>query len=439
MDRRTGDILRGLAALAVICALGGCKESGLTEDTFVATGPGDVDMLWILDNSASMSDAQSQLQTSFHDFVNGLPPGSATQLGITSTQAWPCTEDISSLGCNDRKGSTGRVVYDDGTPALLNPADPWDQELFQELSDVGIHGAGYERGLQVALMAACEAVDLPLVTDFVTGVDDLKWDFPVGCTGDSWDLTHPLYEACHCLPLQVQMEIDGQVTSVGLHDANAGLLRGNALHVVIVTDEGDTSRDLHPLRMEQCEVGEEEVCECMHGALLRMLRSVVDEVHISVIGPGQGLTADEELRYACNPMGNDPCLLDFHFWSADRTDGIFVPILDPGPTYHPAELPEDCIEAGFADAMAELVLAQPTTEWFALSQVPAEDTLQVERNGEAVPAEDEGGGCTDAVYGGVGGWTHDPDRNAVALLGDCAPFPPDLVTITYEPMLVFEP
>jgi hypothetical protein len=429
---------RLLSALVLSLALAGCKEPGLTEDSYVATGPGDVDMLWILDNSASMSDAQSQLRDSFGEFVAGLPPGSGTQLGITSTQAWPCTEDISSLGCNDRKGSTGRVVYDDGAPALLDPSDPFDQELFTDLSDVGIHGAGYERGLQVALLAACEASTLPTVTDFIDGVDDLKWDFPSGCSGDAWDPTHPLYEACHCLPQQIDMEIDGQITEVSLHGANQGLLRGNPLHTVIVTDEGDTSRDLHPLREAVCDVEPEEICGCMHAELLRLLRSVAGEVRISVIGPGQGPSADEEMRYACNPMQNDPCPLDFHFWSTEETAGTFVPILEPADDYDPLTPPESCDEAGFADAMAELVMIHPSTEWFALSEAPDNATLEVERNGEPVPAKVEGSGCSDAVYGG-GGWNYEPDLQAVALLGDCTPYPPDVVTIRYEPLTVVQP
>ncbi|MDP7111778.1 MAG: hypothetical protein QGH45_07435, partial [Myxococcota bacterium] len=247
----------------------------------------------------------------------GLPDDTATRVAITSTQAWPCTEDISSEACNDRKGSTGRVIHRDGEPAFLDPTDPADQEAFGDLADVDIHGAGYERGLQVALLAACEAVDLPEVSDFVPGVDDLKWDFPVGCSGDSWDPTHPLYEACHCLPKQVEMEIDSHLTTVGLHGVNAGLLRGDALHVVIVTDEGDTSGDIVSLKLQECSVPPDEVCRCMHDTLLRMLLTVVDNVQVSVIGPGQGPGADESTRYQCNPMNNDSCLLDFHFWSVE--------------------------------------------------------------------------------------------------------------------------
>ena len=427
-----------VASLLVCAASLGCKEISSIEDTFIAEGPGNVDMLWILDNSASMSDAQSQMRDSFGEFVAGLPPGSVTQLGITSTQAWPCTEDISSLGCNDRKGSTGRLVYHEDAPALLDPSDPFDQELFQDLADVGIHGAGYERGLQTALMAVCEAVSLPPVTDFVDGVDDLKWDFPVGCSGDSWDPSHPLYEACHCLPQQVEMEIDSHVTTVSLHGANAGLLRGNPFHVVIVTDEGDTSGDIISLKLEQCDVAVDEVCSCMHRVLLEMLRTVVEDVRISVVGPGQGPWADEADRYTCNPMANDPCLLDFHFWSVEETAGTFVPILVPGPDYDPDAQPEVCEEAGFADAMAELVLAHPTTEWFHLSQTPDSATLEVLRNGEPIPPKDAGTACTDAAYGG-GGYNYDPARRAVSLLGDCSAFPPDVVKISYEPMAVVEP
>jgi len=419
----------------VACLLTSGCDSGRVVDTYTAQGPGDVDMLWILDNSASMHDAQILLQDSFGAFVDGLPDDTATRIAITSTQAWPCTEDISSEACNDRKGSTGRVIHRDGEPAFLDPTDPADQVLFGELADVGIHGAGYERGLQVALLAACEAVELPPVSDFVPGVDDLKWDFPVGCSGDSWDPTHPLYEACHCLPKQVEMEIDSHLTTVGLHGVNAGLLRGDALHVVIVTDEGDTSGDIVSLKLQECDVPPDEVCGCMHETLLRLLYTVVDNATVSVIGPGQGPDAEEDTRYQCNPMGNDRCLLDFHHWSVEETGGTFVPILYPDDDYDPDVAPEMCHHGVFADAMAELVLAHPTDEWFALSHFPDSETLQVRLNGKRIPAAEEGSGCTDATFGG-GGWTYDPLRRAVALEGDCTAFPPDTVKISYEPMVV---
>ncbi|MDP7111779.1 MAG: hypothetical protein QGH45_07440 [Myxococcota bacterium] len=98
-------------------------------------------------------------------------------------------------------------------------------------------------------------------------------------------------------------------------------------------------------------------------------------------------------------------------------------------------MPDVCYETGFADAMAELVLAHPTTEWYALSHYPDSETLLVRRNGKKVPAEAEGSGCTDATFGG-GGWKYDPLRRAVALVGDCTAYPPDTVKITYEPIVV---
>ena len=427
-----------LLPLVLACLLTPGCDAGRVVDQYVASGPGDVDMLWVLDNSASMHDAQLLMRDSFGAFVAGLPDDTATRIAITSTQAWPCTEDISSEGCNDRKGSTGRVIHRDGEPAFLDPTDPVDQAAFLDLADVGIHGAGYERGLQVALLAACEAVDLPEASDFVPGVDDLKWDFPVGCSGDNWDPTHPLYEACHCLPKQVEMEIDGHLTTVGLHGANEGLLRGDALHVVIVTDEGDTSGNIVSLKEEECGGPPDVVCRCMHSTLLRLLYTVHDNVQISVIGPGQGPAADESTRYQCNPLMNDECLLDFHFWSVEETGGTFVPILVPGVDYDPDEVPDVCHGSGFAEAMAELVLVHPTQEWYALSHFPDSETIRVRVNGSKVPAEEEDGACTDAEFGG-GGWRYDPHRRAVILLGDCTAFPPDTVKITYEPMVVIYP
>jgi hypothetical protein len=413
---------------AAFVLLWGCSDPRLMTDSFEVSGPGDVDMLWVIDNSASMDDAQAQLLLNFGEFGKGLPDGSTTQMALTTTQAWPCTEDNSSDGCDDVFGTTGMVRRIGTSPALLDPANADDRDVFRELADVGVDGAQKERLLQATLMAVCEASDLPPISDFIAGVDDLKEDFPFGCSGDSWSSDHPLYEPCRCLPSNAELQLGATVVKTPLHHANEGLLRGNALHVVAVTDEGDETFTIEALEdTESCDgyhPSDPEQCWCGHSEMLRLLRMVVPQLHISVIGPGQGPDAPAEDAYVCNPQENEPCALDWHFWSVAETDGLFAPVQVP------REDSDECGHNNFADAMSDLLLSHPAAEWLALTSYPDISTIEVELNGVTAPNLKAGSSCT-GFPGAEGGWTYSINRMAVRLVGDCTPYPPDVVEVRY--------
>ncbi len=424
----------GLLAMAcLMTALGGCKNSGLTEESYYAVGPGDVDMLWVIDNSNSMADAQVQLVQNFSAFVDALPENSTTQMGITTTQAWPCALEPTAASCDDGVGTTGRLVRDHNSPALLDPTDEDDRSTFEELAHVGINGLGFERTLQVALMAMCEAQELPDATDFVEGTDTLEENFPDGCSGNEWDTGHDLYEACHCLPREAELrfydedEHDWYTEVSNIHNANLGLMRGNPFHIVVLTDEGDQTSTVEALGNGTCDdMDGDELCDCRLTRLLDLIESVHDHTLISVIGPGQGPDAPEDERYDCNPMSSASCAVDFLFESVERTDGLFHPLMVPT-----AGDPDTCEAAELATALAELVLFHPSVEWFQLTMEPDLQTLKVKVNDEAVPAYDADSTCAE---GGLtkGGYNYDPERNAFSLIGDCTAFPGDMVTVEYE-------
>ena len=413
-----------------------CPGGGRLIDSFVAIGPGDVDMLWILDASGSMADAQGQLSQNFHRFVEGLPETSTTQMALTTTQAWPCKSVLaSSDNCDDGVGTAGRIQRVGNSVALLDPSDDLDQETFQQLAHVGVYGDGHERHLQSALMAVCEALDLPQVSDFVQGSDSLRYDFPFGCSGDEWDPDDPFYEACHCLPLALDLEDDeGKEWTETLHNANLGMLRGdpesgngNPLHIVVMTDEGDQTYTMENIGGDECaDLEGDDQCDCQLAELIRLLRSLVPELRISVIGPGQGLDAPEDERYYCNGEGSAVCAIDYLFNSVAMTNGF----------YHPINVPTDgdqeqCEPAELAQPLAELVLFHPSVEWYMLSTVPESNTLEVTRDDLQVPPMDDGGSCTNAELG-RGGWSYDKQRRSVSLVGDCTAYGGQLVEVSYE-------
>ena len=80
--------------------------------------------------------------------------------------------------------------------------------------------------------------------------------------------------------------------------------------------------------------------------------------------------------------------------------------------------------------LADLILAHPTTEWFALAHKPIVSTIEVRSNDSLVPVLDENSACSDAAFGG-GGWSYNDNRRGIALTGDCTPFDGYEVTISY--------
>ncbi len=407
-----------------------CPGGGQITDTYVAMGPGNVDMLWILDASGSMADAQAQLSGNFHRFVEGLPETSNTQMAVTTPQAWPCNSYLaSSSQCTDDVGTAGRIRREGNSVALMDPSDDHDQEQFRALAHVGIYGDGFERPMQTALMAMCEALDLPAETDFVEGTDTLKDDFPFGCSGENWDPEHEYYEACRCLPLELNLsDDDGNEWTETLHNANLGMLRGdNPLHVVVLTDEGDQTHSMENLGAEACaELTGDELCSCQLDEVLRLMRTIVPELRVSSIGPGQGRQAPEDEQYFCNPMGSTVCSIDFLMDSVDITDGFYHPILTPLDGDQ-----DQCENAELAQALAELVLFHPSVEWYQLTGLPDPETIQVRRENIDVPEVGEGTTCTGAELGS-GGWSYIKEKRAVSLVGDCTAYAGQLIEITYE-------
>lgn len=161
------------------------------EEHFEQTGSRAVDILFVVDNSGSMTDNQDNLAKNFESVVElAANWESDFQVGVVTTDmtVW---------------GGRGEL---EGDPPILN-ADNW--ELFADNVRVGAGGAGLEMGLA----AAEAALSYPLISD--TG-------FP--CQNDG---------ACEDPFTCVRGFCGG---------ANRGFLRDEAvLHLVFVSDEDDQS------------------------------------------------------------------------------------------------------------------------------------------------------------------------------------------------------
>lgn len=128
----------------LLALLGACNENELhratANDVFIQQGSDQVDVLWVVDDSISMSQEQALLAAGFSRFVEavGAVDGMDFQLGVVSTDM-----DGSNL-------DAGRLL---GTPPWLTSEEPDFAAQFRSRVLVGTEGSDKEQGLEAALVA----------------------------------------------------------------------------------------------------------------------------------------------------------------------------------------------------------------------------------------------------------------------------------------------
>lgn len=162
------------------------------EETFVQRSGAKVDMLLVIDDTASMAQEQGAIAATLAPWLAALDAlGLSWQLGVVSTEM-----EIDEAG------------WLRGTPYVLSP-DTVDRDLvFAQMVDVGTHGLGVEAGLAAAITALDLAVDGPnagfrrldaaLHVLFISDTDDQS---------DLW-LDMPVAEFLH--------RLDGEAAGTGL-------------------------------------------------------------------------------------------------------------------------------------------------------------------------------------------------------------------------------
>lgn len=140
MFRRTALLCVALSALAAA----GCNEDriierpppGFRQDVFAQDAASKIDVLWVVDNSASMQEEQEELATSFTRFMELFSRGQVDyRIAVTTTDVF-----------NDQ----GLFI---GTPEIVDPslADP--VAAFQKNVKVGTGGKGHEEAFEAARLA----------------------------------------------------------------------------------------------------------------------------------------------------------------------------------------------------------------------------------------------------------------------------------------------
>jgi hypothetical protein len=135
----------------LLVALSGCGEFGVgavgtvpppellvaVQEKFQQASLPAVDLLLVIDDTASMEQEQAALASSIGDLADALDQVDlAWQIGVTTTTLWP--------------GEAGWLV---GTPYVLTPSVPDVHALLEERAQPGVDGSAPEAGLAATLLA----------------------------------------------------------------------------------------------------------------------------------------------------------------------------------------------------------------------------------------------------------------------------------------------
>jgi hypothetical protein len=172
-------------------------------DEFVQGIGKKVDVLFVVDDSGSMGEEQSNLSKNFAKFVQ-------------TADIWNNDYHIGVVSTDMDDGAKSGKLQSSGATRIVTPATPGGTSTLQALANLGTNGSGTEQGLA----AAEAAVTAPLTTDLGKA-----------CNSDS-DCSNP----AKCIP-----DADDPAKK-GCGGTNRTFLRKNAgLEVVILSDEEDGS------------------------------------------------------------------------------------------------------------------------------------------------------------------------------------------------------
>jgi|GEM_PF-1381548 len=444
--------------LALCVALSGLAVASCTNpydllvhDRFEQGGfNSDVDILWVVDNSSSMTEEQASLQANFSAFISafanvGGDDGGTLEYGTISeaTVAWAefqqnqdrflnynmgvVTTDIGSPGNGNQgnirsAGGIGGGTCEDAR--ILRPSDPNVSADFINLVDVGIEGGGDETGIQAAAFALCKGQD----GDFWANLDTLP-------DGD------PVKVICELIPEAERATGDTPPCNTDSEGENF-FRDGAATAIIIVSDEGDaasTSLFLPPAEvLEACidrNAGDPTFgeCGCRNEFFLDFFDGMGRQVVFFTISPSYQLKGDPiawcdggelDIPGPCNGFGSSTCSLDFYQQAACESGGSYVPLQENvgGVTQ---DDPPECRDLNFEEALGNIgAKISNLDKGWRLSLTPDIATIAVFVDDAEVPAQ------ADSPSGG---WRYVPGANSIDFTGEAIPAFNATVDIYYLP------
>jgi hypothetical protein len=435
---------RMAASLMAGLLLTGCNYY----DVFLVSGyeqssfSNDADVIFVIDNSPSMTDEAEELALNFQSFLSYLvAPGGGTpatdglndavdnylsyvsnrghlldyQLAITTTNilktdlpgaAGSLVGEILKKGDPDLKDKFTKQLLCEATAwdAAEVPSDPnydptvdQDQVTKEYLDDLcgfaaweGNSGSGDEEGLESALYAMCRAVDDPP-------------DFCFRCRDDAGND----YGLDDCEELSY---LDPDMAGTNNTGEDRLIRQDSTVIFVVVTDEGDGSRRLG--------TGESDP-----DLYLNLLNQFGSRYRFAVIGPPY-----ENGALTCNSGGANTWGTERYQIAAELTGGFYNHIAEEGPT-------GDCKASDFSQHLQDLgELLNNLLTAFPLQAVPDITTIRVYVDDEIVPQADESYDETigASVFGD--GWSYDSGLNAIVFHGEAVPDYNQEVRIYFEPL-----
>lgn len=390
-----------------------------------------VDILFVIDNSSSMADEATALALNFDSFISQLTSTEGTpstndlsdavdnftsyvndrgrvldyQLGLTTT-----TVDYSTTGATsqDDPGEAGRLI---GVPISKNSAsvaDSFTYDLLCEstcwsqsaLEDDESYACGQDPG----------GVISEQYLDCLCGAGE--WEDHCGA-GTEEHLEGVLDALCRSVEAPPDLCVDtiSPLSELDFTGTNAGFLREDStLVVVIITDEGDTSRRL--------ENGSEDPT-----TYLEAFDEFELPIKFAVIGPDYDV---EQNAFPCNSGGATTWGSERLLIVSEETSGFYNPIEESSGA--------GCDVSDFSVHLNDLgQLLNTLTNVFQLQSIPDTDTIRVYVDGEEIyPAASTTNDAGDVSY--QKGWYYDPSQNAVVFTDDVVPDYNQDVRIYYLPL-----
>ncbi|MBA2320434.1 MAG: hypothetical protein H0V89_04695 [Deltaproteobacteria bacterium] len=409
-------------ALAVgLPSLSGCNSydlfrvGGFEQATF----SNKADILFVVDNSESMTDEATALADNFSGFIADLQSteDSRTYDGlsdaVTNYQSYvenrgAFVDFQFGITTTDVGAENGELVGDvplvvKGSPTLAQDfqenllceatcfndesnVSTADAQIFDDLCGTGQWrgncGSAGEQPLEATYKAVCRAVPNPPTDCFAEDPEDAEFN--------------PLTQA--------------EVLS------NEGLLReGSTLIPVIVSDEGDDSARLPT----------QERVPLLYEALFATFQHRMAWVAIAPT-----LTANGEL--VCSGPAQEWGVIRYKYL-VEQTNGLMISIDDATPAA--TDIGTGCGPADFQDALDQLgALLQNLFNAFPLGSVPDEDTILVFVDGEEVMESEDVFVDEFQIERFSDGWTYRPEDNSVVFHGTALPAFDSNVQVFYQPV-----
>jgi len=430
---------RLLAALTLVGTFTGCNRYALFNQAGYeqAAFSNEADILFVVDNSSSMSQEAGALGTSMDAFISRLTSTDGAvavtetledavgnyitytqdrgkfldyKIGITTTTP----DDLASDGMDPGEG--GRLVS-----AIIEKDDADVAEAFRYsmLCETTYWPSDTPRS-NSGEITDCSSTPEEGVTqeflDCVCGFDE--WKTTREGTGTEEHLESALMALCRSVPNPPEACYDSLSIFVDSEDIkNDDFIRPDStVVVVLVTDEGDSSRRI-PSTGTEIDLAT---------PYLDAFAEFDNNIKVVGIGPLYDPAVDSQPR-CIDGAGFGGYLVDRIIHATEQTGGFYRYIVEE-------DAGAGCVNSDFSTHLDELgVLLEDLDTSFQLQSIPDISTIQVWLDGEEVPkATGTPQGNGDVTYDE--GWSYDSAQNAVVFWGKWIPDYNADVEIFYRPL-----